>query len=419
MPTDTVRISAEDVSYLSEKVLKLGSYAETLLDSYDLGIRSEELAHHIRETCDNLGLLFDKGSMFPITLRPTAQPNVIFDEEVGDTWNWAQTLRYAAGATMISQKYAKYMSQENLRRALLAKVLYKCQTGILDDLVDKGRYTYMEARGIYHHVLASMTDLDFDQNAFKKKLIPVMNQNQIHIFDLISTISSSFNRLFVESPHGVDLFYHMEVLDERVILGQALTMFQKENSLNVSKIRSIAKNFYAPAEDVKWHERLAAYVSGGTRYNLIDMSFADKKFEIEELRHFLEGWFYYDIAVVYLNNIVNIHQDLRSGIANLSLIAMREDEICSVRKLENFNPILTIEDYKNHIARIAQLAGRAIVEVTKDFTDSENYYPFITIMMPVVMMAEWIGKRDDLICAYLEELSPSLKKVSSNAAAAA
>ncbi|MFQ5884104.1 MAG: hypothetical protein ACE5IO_03280 [Thermoplasmata archaeon] len=419
MSTDTVRISADDVSYLSDKVVKLGSYAETLLDSYDLGIRPEELAHHIRKTCDNLGLLFDGGSMFPITLKPSAQPNVLLDEEVGDTWDWAQTLRYAAGASMISQRYAKHMSQENLKRSLLAKVLYKCQTGILDDLVDKGRYSYMEARGIYHHVLASMTDLDFDPNAFKKKLIPAMNQNQIHIFDLISTISSSFNRLFIKSPHGVDLFYHMEVLDERVILGQAITMFQKEETLNVGKIRSIAKNFYAPADDIMWHERLAAYVSGGTRYNLIDMSFTDKEFGAEELQHFLVGWYYFDIAVVFLNNIVNIYHDLKDGIANLSLIAMREDEICSIRKLKNYSPTLTIEDYKGHIARIAQLAGRAIAEATKDFEDTENYYPFITIMMPVVMMAEWIGKRDDLICSYLEELSPSLRKVSLKTAASA
>jgi hypothetical protein len=419
MSTDTVRISAEDVNFLSDKVLKLGSYAETLLESYDLGIQSEELAHHIRRTCDNLGLLFDRGSMFPISLRPSAQPNVMLDEEVGDTWNWAQTLRYAAGASMISQRYAQDMSQDNLRQSLLAKVLYKCQTGILDDLVDKGQYSYMEARGMYHHVLASMTDLDFDPNAFKKKLIPLMNQNQIHIFDLISTISSSFNRLFVRSPHGVDLFYHMDVLDERVILGQALTMFQKEETLNLGKIESIAKNFYAPSDDVSWHERLAAYVSGGTRYNLIDMSFTDREFEAEELQHFLEGWYYYDVAVVFLNNIVNVHQDLKSGIANLSLIAMREDEICSVRKLKNYNPALTIDNYNDHIARIAQLAGRAITEVTKDFTDTDNYYPFITIMMPVVMMAEWIGKRDDLICSSLEELSPSLRKACSRSAVSA
>lgn len=416
---DVVRISADDVNYLSENVLRLGTYAEALLDNYDLGIRSDELARHIQETCNNLGMLLSGGSLFPISLRPSAEPGLVFDGEISDTWNWPQTLRYAAGATMISQKYSKDMSPENLRKALLAKVLYKCQTGILDDLIDKGKYSYMEARDIYHHVLASMTDLDFNIRAFKKKLIPLMNENQIHMFDLIATISASFNRLFAESPHGVDLFYQMEVLDERVILGQALTMFQKEESLNVSKIRRIARKFYAPQKDVKWHERLAAYVSGGTRYNLIDMSFTDKKFEVEELRHFLEGWYYYDTVVVFLNNIVNIHQDLKSGIANLSLIAMREDEICSVRKLQNYNPVLTIDDYKIHIARIAQLAGRAIVSVTKDFSDPGNYYPFITIMMPVVMMAEWIGKRDDLICSYLEELSPSLREVSRKLAAEA
>jgi hypothetical protein len=415
----TVRISSEDVSFLTNNVLKLGSYAEDLLDSFNFDIKSEQLAKHIQETCNNLDMLLSGGGLFPITLRPSSQPEFILDDGSADLWNWSQTLRYAAGATMISQKYSKYMTKENLRKAILAKVLYKCQTGILDDLVDKGSYSYMDAKDIYHHVLASMTDLDYDMNAFKKRLVPKMKQSQIHMFELIATISSSFNKLYVDSPNGVDLFYQMEVLDERVILGQALTMFQKGLSFNIGKVKRIAQKFYAPSEDVRWHERLAAYVSGGTRYNLIDMSFTDKNFDLDDLKHFLEGWYYYDIIVVYLNNIVNVQQDLRDGIANLSLIAMREDDISSVRRLDNYNPMLTIDDYKNHIARIAQMSNRAIAAVTKDFEDPENYYPFITVMMPVVMMAEWIGKRDDLICTYLEELSPALREVSQKASAVA
>ncbi len=419
LPKATVRISSEDVSFLTNNVQRLGSYAEDLLDGFNFGIRSEQLAKHIRETCDNLDMLLSGGGLFPITLRPSNQPDFLLEDEPIDLWNWSQTLRYAAGATMISQNYSKYMSKENLRKAILAKVLYKCQTGILDDLVDKGSYSYMEAKDIYHHVLASMTDLDFDINAFKKRLVPKMNQRQIHMFELIATISSSFNRLYVDSPNGVDLFYQMELLDERVILGQALTMFQKEESFNIGKVRRIARKFYAPSEDIRWHERLSAYVSGGTRYNLIDMSFTDENFDLDDLGHFLEGWYYYDIIVVYLNNMVNVRQDLKDGIANLSLIAMREDDICSVRRLGNYDPMLTIDDYKGHIARIAQMSSRAISVATKDFDDPENYYPFITIMIPVVMMAEWIGKRDDLICTYLEELSPALREVSQKASAVA
>jgi hypothetical protein len=419
LPKTTVRISTEDVSFLTNNVLKLGSYAEDLLDSFNFGIKSEQLAKHIQETCNNLDMLLSGGGLFPITLRPSSQPEYLLDDGSTDLWNWSQTLRYAAGATMISQKYSKYMTKENLRKAILAKVLYKCQTGILDDLVDKGAYSYMDAKDIYHHVLASMTDLDYDMNAFKKRLVPKMNQRQIHMFELIATISSSFNKLYVDSPNGVDLFYQMEVLDERVILGQALTMFQKGQSFNIDKVKRIAQKFYAPSDDIRWHERLAAYVSGGTRYNLIDMSFTDKNFDLDDLKHFLEGWYYYDIIVVYLNNIVNVQQDLKDGIANLSLIAMREDDICSVGRLDNYNPMLTIDDYKTHIARIAQMSNRAIAAVTKDFKDPENYYPFITVMMPVVMMAEWIGKRDDLICTYLEELSPALKEVSQKASAVA
>jgi len=42
------------------------------------------------------------------------------------------------------------------------------------------------------------------------------------------------------------------------------------------------------------------------------------------------------------------------------------------------------------------------------------YYPFITIMMPVVMMADWIGNRDDMIHAFLDSIAPAIKRVAGN-----
>lgn len=45
--------------------------------------------------------------------------------------------------------------------------------------------------------------------------------------------------------------------------------------------------------------------------------------------------------------------------------------------------------------------------------DDALYYPFVTIMMPVVMMADWIGKQDSLIGFYLNELSPALREAAS------
>src|SRR2546422_8190859 len=115
-----------------------------------------------------------------------------------------------------------------------------------------------------------------------------------------------------------------------------------------------------------------------------------------------------------MDHVVSIHHELRNGIANLSLIAMREKELRDLTSLRNYNPHLTIEDYDGHLRRIADLTSKAIRLATTDVHDETLVYPFMTIMMPVVMMADWIGNRDDMIHTFLEAIAPAIKHVASN-----
>jgi hypothetical protein len=413
MPERTIELSTDDVDVLSDIITKLGVYANGLFDTLDLGISRARLGWHVEEVHRNLDRLRESNGGRTIGLKPPGLNESPVMDSMGDTWNYIQTLRFAAGASMISQKYQSCMSAQNLRRSMIAKILYKCQTGILDDLIDTHKYSYIEAKDLYHHVLSSMTDPDFEINAFKQKLITMMKQEQLGLFDLMTSITSNFNEIFVESPHGHDLFYEMEVLDERVTLGQALTMFQKESYLDTDKIRKIASRFYAPSEDFRWYDRLANYVSGGTRYNLIDISFCENSFDSSQIKKLVEGWYYFDTVIVYLNNIVHIYQDLKEGIANLSLISLREEEIHDLKTLEGYNPKLTMEDYSSHVRRLAGYASRALGVLTNGHNDETLYYPFITVMMPVVMMADWIGKQDDFIGLYLGEVAPVLQRLAS------
>jgi hypothetical protein len=410
-----VAISPADVELLRGNVNKLGGYALALLDHFDLGLDKALFREHLSSTTEHLTSIAGDDSPLCMTLRPKGYTDRALIEETDLSWNYPQTLRFASGACMISQKYKNWMSRDNLRRAMTAKVLYKCQTGILDDVIDKGEYNYLEAKDLYHLVLSSMTDPSLNPNIFMKRLISTLRQEQLDLFDLIVAITSNFNVLFTLSPHGSDLFYEMEILDERVALGQALTMFQKEPNLDLSQVASISRSFYSPEEGVTWYERLANHVSGGTRYNLIDMSFVNRKFKLSKLKSFLRGWYFFDIVIVFLNNVVSVYQDLRDGIANLSLIAMREKEVLPLDTLEGYDPRLTLEDYESHLLRLARLASKGLESVLKDFPDPTQYYPFITLMMPVVMLAEWIGKSDEMIHAYVEALAPSLRRAAEKA----
>lgn len=405
-----VAISIADVNLLRRNVSRLGGYARGLLDLLDLGLDKEKFSRHLEETNRHLETVARPASPLTVSLRPQEYTDRGLVEESGLPWNYPQTFRFASGACMISQMYYRWMSEENVRRSTAAKVLYKCQTGILDDLIDKGDYTYLEANSLYHLVLSSMTDPALDSNAFMKRLMASLRQEQLSLFDLIASITSNFNTLFNISTYGRDLFYQMAALDEKVALGQALTMFQKEPHMDLGQVASIAKGFDAMDSGTTWYERLANYVSGGTRYNLIDISFLDRRLKESRLRGLLRGWFYFDVVIVFLNNVVSIHEDLKSGIANLSLVAMREKEVLPLTALGGYEPGLTVEDYERHLARLGNLASKGLDILSRSFPDPHQYFPFITMMMPVVMLADWIGKSDDMVAVYLENLAPALRR---------
>src|SRR3989442_1505771 len=151
------------------------------------------------------------------------------------------------------------------------------------------------------------------------------------------------------SPQGNAYFYQVEVLSDRIALGQALTMFHKESLFSIPKMRKLSEAFYAPSEDLTWWEKLGAHTSAATMYNLIDMAFTNEHFDLKPLPNFLTGWYYYYAAIILMDHIVSIYQALRHGIPNLSLIPMREADPSGLTTLKGYNPHLTIDDYDQHL----------------------------------------------------------------------
>ena len=406
----SVEIAADDLDLLTKFVLRLGGYAEGLFDYHDFGFPKDALKDHISRVTDELRRVRESIRGSTLSLRP---PGLAADgmwEEAEDVWNYGQTLRFAAGATMITQRYVNRMTSENRRRAMIAKILHHCQAGLLDDLIDTGRYNFIEAKNLYHHCLASMIDPGFDINTFRKDLALNLNQEQLGMFDLMTNITAAFNRLYLESPNGQDLFYELQRIDDRLILGQALTMFQKHPTLDISKLRRVASSLSAPDPDLRWHERISQALSGATYYNLIDICFLSEPMPADEIQATLRAWYYFDLVITRLNHFVGVHKDLRGGIANLALVAMRENELLTVSSLQGYNPNLTVRDYEEHSERTAEFSRRALALATRELGDDSLFYPFVTIMIPVVMMAEWIGNRDNMIHSYLRSISPSIRE---------
>ena len=404
-------ISRQDLDVVSKLLLKLGGYAEGFFSYHDFGFdkaifrtQLDGVYASLREVRENLG-----ASLAPVSRSYI--PEAAFWEDAGEAWNYMQALRFAVGVTLSSQKYGKWMAPADQQRSMMAKIFHNCLMGILDDLIDRGQYSYLEAKDLHHLVLSSMIDPEFDSSAYMKRLITMLKHNQVELFGLINDLTRAFNRLWTESPNRTKYFYHMEMLDQRVALAEALTIFQKEPHLGVDNVRQIAETFYAPSPDMPYWARMAAHISTATRYNLIDMAFAQPIFEIDRLVNFVNGWYYFDAAITMLDHVSSIYKDLRGGIANLSLIAMRESELVGRSSLSGFNPQLTAAEYELHIRSIAALTSQGLRLVVKDFEDRELYYPFLALMMPVVLLSDWIGNRDDMIDTYVEAIAPAIRDV--------
>lgn len=316
-------------------------------------------------------------------------------------WTSTQTMRYAVGASLISLGYKKYLDFESLQNSIIAKAFDKYQVGILDDIIDRGNYDYQEAKDLYRHVISSMTTHDFDYMAFQEELNGLLNPSQLGISDIICSMASAFSTFFFEAPRAYEVLPIIKELDERIIEGQALTVLQKESYLDMGRLRSATERFYAPEAELRWYEKLANHISGGIRYNIIDIAYTNDEFDMKNVDNILKAWYFYDIIMVFLNNIVDLESDLKNGIYNLSLIDMKNGDISSV---DRNNPQLTLDDYERHILRNAELARKAFKYVNGD-EENRKFYLYITMMIPLIMMADWVGSRDEIIELFLTQVS--------------
>ena len=113
-----VDIAAEDLDLVTRFVLRLGGYAEGVFDYNDFGFAKDILKGHITEIEEELRRMRETIRSGAVNLRPSNLPQDAVWEEVDDTMNYGQTIRFAAGAAMIVQNYRSRMTPENLRRAI-------------------------------------------------------------------------------------------------------------------------------------------------------------------------------------------------------------------------------------------------------------------------------------------------------------
>src|SRR2546426_209246 len=389
---------ADVIERVRAYVVDLGRRAVELCELYDFGFPSSVVRDHIAR----LGRDFD-------SFRGAFEVPELASGGRGSLWDHEQSVRYAAGAAMITARFRGAMSPANIARAAAAKALHEFQADLLDDIIDGGAYTFEEARSLYRMCLAPMTEADhFDPDELRMELRRRIQAHQQGTVDLLTSLTARLHDLLRHAPNWDAFRSEIRRENERLATGQALTVFQKRESRSIRIIRGWASRFPAPHPDLAWQERFARSVAHGSGLCLIDLCFAEERLTPSELRSHLNAWYYFDVLMTLVNNVLDIPDDAEEGLTNIALMAMRGAEVLDPTADPNaIRP--TMRDYEPLLKRMAELSGRAITSAHEALDDPDSFYPFVAFMMPVVMLTEPDGSGDDLLHAYLRALAPAIR----------
>src|SRR2546426_11774802 len=133
-PSIPLGTNPDDLDLLSRTVVRLGGYAEGLFDFHDFGFDKNSLREHISSVHATLKRLKDVSPPGGLPLRPPNIPAGAVLEDQGEGWDYLQSLRFAAGATMGTEQVSPYMTPEDVERSMNAKDFRGCGIGILGDL---------------------------------------------------------------------------------------------------------------------------------------------------------------------------------------------------------------------------------------------------------------------------------------------
>jgi hypothetical protein len=324
-------------------------------------------------------------------------------------WNSKKNLRYASGAILLAERFRADIAPENRIRSFAAKLLYECILDTLDDVIDTESYCFADALDLMRHCIAPITEHAFDPSGFREELRARLAPEQRHLSDLMTAMVEGLQRLLRCSPHGADLANAIEGFHEKWLCGQAYTMYQKDPTVDIRAFVTACERFPGPDADLTGIERLSGWISHTAAVTLLDLCFARELPSPAAMEEHMAAWFYFDATITLLSNVADLPKDLENGIANIFLIAQGGDAVRELRSVRGFRPALTMADYETFFARAAEFSRRALAHGAASYDDPNQFYPFIALMVPVVMMTNESGVREDLLHAYLRSLSGTIR----------
>src|SRR5947199_8390567 len=214
---------AEVIERVRAYVVELGRRAAELCELYDFGFPSSV----VRDQIVRLAQDFDSfQGAFEV-------PELAFGGR-GSWWDHEQSVRYAAGAAMITARFRGAMSPANVARAAAGKAIHEFQADLLDDIIDGGVYTFEEARALYRVCLAPMTEARFDPDELQMELRHRIQAHQQGTVDLLTSLTTRLHEPLRHAPNLDAIRSKFRLVNESSHTAQQLPLFQNLRRASIS-----------------------------------------------------------------------------------------------------------------------------------------------------------------------------------------
>jgi len=393
--------NADHLELVRRLAVSFGACAEGLLEYHDVGFPKDLIRRHIANVEAGIREMREANALGRAAdaLPPDAK----------GAWNRWKNLRYAAGALMITERFRGELGPDARIHALVTKIFYESLLDTLDDIIDSGSYGFADALDLIRHCLAPVTERSFDAAGFRAELEGRLAREHRGLADFLTALVETSRRNLRSAPHASAFAREFERMHERWAFGQALTMFQKDPTLDVDAFIRGAARLPGPDADLSPIERLSGAISHTAALTLIDACFLERPMPPEAMDEHLAAWFYFDAVLTLISNVMDLGKDLDAGILNIFLISRRGETLSRRRQVRGYRPDLTMDDYEAFLARASELTERGLRHARQSGSDPGRFYPFVTLMFPVVAFTDETGSREDLIHAYLRVLAPILR----------
>ena len=383
--TELSEASDELMGSAIDFIARLGPRANSII-LRGLGIPREALRRHVD------GVLHSLSDIRAAGLAEVPGAGALFDalealrREAPRTFR--KTLARIAGISVIPSGLRDAMGADGERRAFVANALYEAQQDLLDDLLDRGGYTFGEARRMYRLCLRPITGAA-DTDHLEADLTELMGPGQDGVATLLAALTREIRALVRDADPEV--LRRLEEGHERLATAQAATVFLVRDAFDPDRLMEIAATLPVPFPGMMPLDRLAVAASWTSNLALLDACLAETPISPDRLDAHERAWLHFNAAVSYLEHYANVARDLGDGLLNIATITTHGADA---------TPHFSAQERDEIFAKAWESLAAGVAAGEASGADL-SYYSFLSFAIPAAIFA-LCGTPEDEIDAFFD-----------------